>query len=116
MDVRGGTLFCTLDGGPIHHKRVHPHALRHTFAWELELAGTLLVVISKLLGHSSVAVTSRYLAHLSNHEAVTALQAADLPPLRHVAEGLARWRWPLWEAAQAPTFGPARPSGPTLPV
>jgi integrase len=38
-------------------------------------------VISKLLGHSSVAVTARYLDHLTNHQAVTALAAADLPDL-----------------------------------
>ena len=95
---RGGPLFCTLDGGPVWHqyvrtmlgrhaaaagidKRVHPHTLRHTFAWELEQAGVPVTVISKLLGHSSVAVTSRYLDHLTNHQAVTALEAVTLPAL-----------------------------------
>jgi integrase len=62
-------------------KRVHPHGLRHTFAWELERAGTPVTVISALLGHSSVAVTARYQNHLTNHQAVTALAAADLPGL-----------------------------------
>jgi integrase len=37
--------------------------------------------ISKLLGHSSIAVTSRYLDHLSNHQAINALAAAELPDL-----------------------------------
>lgn len=96
LGVRGGTLFCTLDGGPVSDdyvrgllrrlavragitKRVHPHGLRHTFAVELEAAGTPVTVISKLLGHSSVAVTARYLDHLTARQAVTALAAVDLP-------------------------------------
>ena len=93
-----GPLFCTLAGRAIHHqyvrlmlgrlaakagieKRVHPHGFRHTFAVELEHAGTPVTVISKLLGHSSVAVTSRYLDHLTNHQAVATLEGVDLPPL-----------------------------------
>ncbi|MGH3236189.1 MAG: tyrosine-type recombinase/integrase [Streptosporangiaceae bacterium] len=93
-----GPLFCTLAGGPLHpqyvrnllhrlgaaagvDKRVHPHGLRHSFAWELEQAGTPVSVISALLGHSGIAVTARYLAHLSNHQAVSALAAVELPDL-----------------------------------
>ena len=93
-----GTLFCTLAGQPLQaqyvrrmlhrlaaaagiEKRVHPHGLRHTFAWELEQAGVPVSVISALLGHSSIAVTARYLNHLTNHQAVSALEAVDLPPL-----------------------------------
>lgn len=94
----GRKLFCTLDGGPLSAdyvrgllrrlaaragvtKRVHPHGLRHTFAVELEDAGTPVTVTSKLLGHSSVAVTSRYLDHLTNGQAVAVLETAALPPL-----------------------------------
>jgi integrase/recombinase XerD len=97
LGVRG-TVFCTLDGGKLSDdyvrgllrrlaakggidKRVHPHGLRHTFAVELEAAGTPVTTISKLLGHSSVAVTARYLDHLTNRQAVSALEAADLPSL-----------------------------------
>lgn len=100
--IRGGVLFCTLSGGRIwpqyvrillHRlaaaagidKRVHPHGLRHTFAVELERAGTPVTVISKLLGHSSVAVTSRYLDHLTNHQAVSALESVTLPALPDVS-------------------------------
>jgi integrase/recombinase XerC len=89
-------FFCTLQGGPVSPdyvrallrrlaaaagitKRVHPHGWRHTFAVELEGAGAPVTVISKLLGHSSVAVTARYLDHLTNGQAVTALQAVQLP-------------------------------------
>jgi integrase/recombinase XerD len=98
LGLRHGSLFCTLDGGPVSDdyvrgllrrlarkagvdKRVHPHALRHTFAVGLEAAGTPVTVISKLLGHSSVAVTARYLDHLTNAQAVDALQAVELPAL-----------------------------------
>lgn len=98
LGIRSGRLFCKLDGGPmsddyvrgmLHRlgaragvgKRVHPHGLRHTFAVELEHAGTPVTVISKLLGHSSVAVTARYLDHLTNHQAIAALGSVELPPL-----------------------------------
>lgn len=98
LGLRNGPLFCTLDGEPVQapyvrnllgrlaakagiDKRVHPHGLRHTFADELRAAGMDVVQISKLLGHSSIAVTSRYLDHLTNHQAVAALEGVDLPPL-----------------------------------
>jgi integrase/recombinase XerC len=98
LGIRSGPLFCTLAGRPVYaqyvrnllgrlaaeagiEKRVHPHGFRHTFAVELERAGTPVTVVSKLLGHSSVAVTSRYLDHLTNHQAVTALEAVELPEL-----------------------------------
>ena len=95
LGLRNGPLFCTLAGRPLHaqyvrillhrlgtqagvDKRVHPHGLRHTFAWELEQAGVPVSVISALLGHSSIAVTARYLKHLTNHQAVAALEAVTL--------------------------------------
>jgi hypothetical protein len=62
-------------------KRVHPHGLRHTFADELRRSGVDVVIISKLLGHSSIAVTNRYLDHLGNHQAISALEAVELPDL-----------------------------------
>jgi integrase/recombinase XerC len=60
-------LFCTLQGGPLSAnqvrqmvkrraakaditKRVHPHALRHTFAAELVAEGVPVNVIQKHLG------------------------------------------------------------------
>jgi len=98
LGLRNGPLFCTLQGGPVSDdyirgllrrlgakagvtKRMHPHGLRHTFAVELEAAGTPVTVISRLLGHSSVAVTARYLDHLTNAQAVSALEGVSLPPL-----------------------------------
>jgi site-specific recombinase XerD len=98
LGLRNGPLFCTLDGGTLSDryvrnllhrlaekagvdKRVHPHGMRHTFADELRAGGMDVVAISKLLGHSSIAVTSRYLDHLTNGQAVAALEAIDLPEL-----------------------------------
>jgi integrase/recombinase XerD len=98
LAVRGGPLFCTLKGGPVSDryvrnllhrladqagidKRVHPHGLRHTYAAELEDAGLTVSEISKLLGHSSAAVTARYLDHLTNDRAIAALETAELPQL-----------------------------------
>jgi site-specific recombinase XerD len=98
LALRNGPLFCTLQGGELSdryvrnllhrladkagiEKRVHPHGLRHTFADELRAAGVDVGAISKLLGHSSIAVTSRYLDHLSNAQAVAALEGVELPEL-----------------------------------
>lgn len=98
LGIKGGPLFCTLDGGPMHpayvrnllkrlaeragiEKRVHPHGLRHTFAVELDAQKTPVTVISKLLGHSNVPTTARYLDHLTNGQAVSALQGVKLPSL-----------------------------------
>jgi integrase/recombinase XerD len=92
-------LFCTLSGGPVHpqqvrnlvkrlareagiEKRVHPHGLRHTFAAELRRNGMGEMLISDLLGHSSLAVTNRYLKHLGNFEAVQALESIQLPEVK----------------------------------
>jgi integrase len=98
LGLRNGKLFCTLDGSPVSanyvrnmlhrlgekagiEKRVHPHGLRHTFADELQRNGADIVTISKLLGHSSIAVTARYLDHLTNAQAVERLQTIQLPSL-----------------------------------
>ena len=98
LGLKNGPLFCTLSGGPLSDrqvrdmlkrraaragidKRVHPHGLRHTYADELQQQGVPVSTISKLLGHSSIAVTSRYLDHLTNDQAIDALQGVELPPL-----------------------------------
>jgi len=45
-------------------KRVSPHALRHTFAFTTYMYSRNLVAVQKLLGHSTIATTQRYVAHL----------------------------------------------------
>jgi site-specific recombinase XerD len=84
---REAPVFCTLHGGQVDQsyvrhllprlarksgieKRVHAHALRHAFAIELEREGVPLSAIRDLLGHSSAAVTDRYLRRISNSVAV----------------------------------------------
>lgn len=57
------------------HKRITPHALRHSYALDVLAGdpaagrmGAPLPAVSKLLGHSSVAVTGRYLAHFERRD------------------------------------------------
>jgi len=86
------TLFCTLDGGPLLtgyvrallprlarragiEKRVHAHGLRHSFAAGLAQEGVPMNVIQAALGHSSLATTSRYLAHVAPQQVIDTLRA-----------------------------------------
>ena len=85
-------LFCTLDGGPLKtayvrtllprlarragiEKRVHAHGLRHSFAAGLAQEGVPMNVIQAALGHSSLATTSRYLAHVAPQQVIDTLRA-----------------------------------------
>ena len=80
-------LFCTLVGQPLTtayvralmirlgkktqiEKRVHFHALRHTFAWELSQEGVPIKKIQGILGHSRLETTAVYLAHLAPHDLI----------------------------------------------
>ena len=88
------TLFCTLDGQPLLpsycralfarlgrkagiEKRVHPHGLRHTGAAEMRAEGMDVGIISKQLGHSSIATTARYLDHISPAAVVEAMKRRE---------------------------------------
>jgi site-specific recombinase XerD len=94
LDVRGRRgingrcpVFCTLSGDEIDQsyirhllprlagkagigKRVHAHALRHAYAVGLEREGLPISGIRDLLGHSSLAVTDRYLRRIGASEAI----------------------------------------------
>lgn len=89
-------IFCTLQGGPLQtayvrallprlarevgiEKRVHAHALRHTFACELMQEKIPLNMIQKQLGHANLAVTSRYLQHVTPPELAEAMQRRAWP-------------------------------------
>jgi len=45
-------------------KRVHAHGLRHSHAAELRAEGIEVGIISKQLGHASIATTAVYLDHI----------------------------------------------------
>lgn len=58
-------------------KNITPHSLRHTYAYRLFKKEVPVLVISKMLRHSNLAVTTGYLAHLSREE--TAQYAPSFP-------------------------------------
>ena len=87
-----GPLFCTLRGRVLNDryvralmarlavkagidKRVHPHGMRHSHAVELDNERVPVAMISRQLGHSSVAVTSRYLDHVTPSGLIATMQA-----------------------------------------
>ncbi len=83
-------VFCLLDGQPLQDgyirvlfprlgrqagiaKRVHAHGLRHTHASELRAEGVDIGIISKQLGHRTIATTARYLDHIAPYAVIEAL-------------------------------------------
>ena len=85
-------IFCTLQGGRIDtsyirrllprlaaragvEKRVHAHGLRHTHAAELAREGTPINIIRDDLGHTSLAVTDRYLRDVAPQAVIDTLRA-----------------------------------------
>ena len=84
------TVFCTLRGRRLTEayvrvllprlarragieKRVHAHGLRHTHAAQLRAEGMDIGLISKQLGHRSIATTARYLDHIAPVAVVEAI-------------------------------------------
>lgn len=55
-------------------KRVHPHGLRHYFAYAMAEGGIPVHRISAQLGHSNVATTSTYINHLGAFDAVESVR------------------------------------------
>lgn len=56
-------------------RRVTPHGLRHSHAFELANEGFPLYLISRQLGHSNVGTTDRYITHLAPMQVVEAMRA-----------------------------------------
>ena len=90
-------LFCTTRGGPVScgytrrlmrslgraagiHKRVHAHGLRHTLAAQLRAEGVDIGIISRQLGHRSIATTARYLDHIAPVDVVRAMRGREWGP------------------------------------
>ena len=73
ISVRGIRLICKKSGRHNGVFGLHPHMLRHSFATHLLMGKMKLPSIQKLLGHSSISATERYL-HTAN-DAFRALQS-----------------------------------------
>ena len=58
---------------------ITPHALRHTFGTSWLQAGGDIYKLSKILGHSSVAVTEAHYVHLLEDDLVAASRQITLP-------------------------------------
>ena len=56
-----------------------PHVLRHTFGTRWLQAGGDIYKLSKILGHSSVAVTEAHYAHLLKEDLVAASRQVKIP-------------------------------------
>jgi integrase/recombinase XerD len=62
-------LICNRIGEQAGVEKVHPHRFRHTFAIEfLRNGGNMYILSEKLLGHSDLTITKRYL-HLVDDDA-----------------------------------------------
>jgi site-specific recombinase XerD len=89
--IKGRTLLCTLDGGQMSQqyvramlrraaghagitRRVVPHQLRHTHAAELVFERVPMPIIRDQLGHSSLAVTDRYLRDIAPAEVIETMR------------------------------------------
>jgi site-specific recombinase XerD len=87
-------LFCTFAGQPMNpsyvrtllpqlarkagvRKRVHPHGLRHTHAYELMMEGVPMPIIQRQLGHTSLATTDRYLSHIAPKEVIETISQRE---------------------------------------
>ena len=85
-------LFCTLDGAELDQsyvrhllrrlavkagveRRIHPHGLRHAYAAGLARERVEINVIRDALGHSSLAVTDRYLRDVAPMQVIDTTRA-----------------------------------------
>ncbi len=68
----------------IEGKRVHAHGLRHTFAAELARQGTPVNLIRDALGHSTLAVTDRYLRDVAPQQVIDTMRQREWPERRVV--------------------------------
>lgn len=60
-------------------KRVHPHGLRHTFAYELAIEGVPVPLIQRQLGHQALEMTAHYIDHLAPADVLNAVRDRHWP-------------------------------------
>jgi len=58
-------------------KRIHAHGLRHSMATELSKEGVNLATISAQLGHSSIAITDRYIKRIAPVELANTMRSRN---------------------------------------
>jgi len=61
-------------------KRVHPHGLRHTHAYELMMEGVEIPIIQRQLGHVSLATTAIYLNHIAPRQVIETMRKRTWKP------------------------------------
>ena len=61
-------------------KRVHPHGLRHTHAYELMMEGVEIPIIQRQLGHVSLATTAIYLNHIAPRQVIETMRKRSWTP------------------------------------
>jgi site-specific recombinase XerD len=66
-------------------KRVHPHGLRHTMAYELLMEGVPIPIIQRQLGHASLQTTDTYLSHIAPKQVLEVMSGRNwAAPIGHV--------------------------------
>jgi integrase/recombinase XerD len=77
-------------------KRVHPHGLRHTYASFLMDQGVPIHHIRRMLGHTSISITERYVDHLNPSEVLETMRRVQWPGQGEPARPAAgpEWREP----------------------
>jgi integrase/recombinase XerD len=55
-------------------KRVHPHGLRHSLAFAMAMDGVPTTTVQAALGHSSLAITDRYVRHIAPTNVVNTMR------------------------------------------
>jgi integrase/recombinase XerD len=58
-------------------KRVHPHGLRHSLAFDMAMSGVPTHQIQAALGHSSLAITDRYVRHIAPADVVNTMRSRE---------------------------------------
>jgi integrase/recombinase XerD len=58
-------------------KRVHPHGLRHSLAFAMAMDGVPTNAIQAALGHTSLAITDRYVRHIAPVEVVNMMRSRE---------------------------------------